>query len=86
MEESNTENTPALLTEPLNRKQILRFVKIWKSLQQRDRRMIRKNGIIFDNPYEALEAIKMVIYEICFARTGGIIDDIFREKSVLNMF
>ena len=48
--------------------------------------MIRKNGIIFDNPYEALEAIKMVIYEICFAGTGGIIDNIFREKLVLNMF
>ena len=61
MEGSDTGNVPALLAEPSNRKQILRFVRQWKSLKQRDRRMIKKAGVIFDNPYEALEAIKKVM-------------------------
>ena len=60
MEGEDSKNIPAILTEPSHRKQILKFVRKWKTLKQRNRRIIRKAGIVFADPCEALETIKMV--------------------------
>jgi ABC-type dipeptide/oligopeptide/nickel transport system ATPase subunit len=81
MEGSDTGNVPALLAEPSNRKQILRFVRQWKSLKQRDRRMIKKAGVIFDDPYEALEAIKKVM-NILFLNMYLYMTDVVRVLSL----